>query len=115
MTCICSKMLHTKTEFCQTILSDEQSVIDIKKISWLTFLPRAQEQTRSAEDLAALCQRWARYIPALSWLIDYVPEHIPHKHMHEVKNKTSIVITEVLYTYMNTYLSNYTFLDHRCI
>ena len=69
-------------------LSDEQPVVDMDKISWLS----AQVQTRLAEDLVVLvCQRWAKYIPALSWLVDYVPEHIPHKHMDEVQRKTNKV------------------------
>jgi hypothetical protein len=30
-------------------LSDDQSIVDVDKISWLTFLPSAMEQTSLAE------------------------------------------------------------------
>ena len=73
-------------------LSDEQPVVDVDKISLLKFIPGVLEQNRLAEDLTVLvCQQWAKYIPALSWFSEYVPKHISHKHMDDVKKKTNKV------------------------
>jgi hypothetical protein len=74
-------------------LSDDQPVVDVDKISWLTFLPSAKEQASLAEEITVLvCQQWAKYIPALSWFNEYVPPHTAHKHMEDVKKKTNKVI-----------------------
>jgi hypothetical protein len=82
-------------------LSDDQSIVDVDKISWLTFLPSAMEQTSLAEEITVMvCQLWAKYIPALSWYNDYVPTHIPHKHMEDVKKKTNKVNDSNSYAFL---------------
>jgi len=64
----------------------------IDSIPFTTFLPTAQEQETLVEQLTLLvCQQWTKYVPALSWFKEHVPEQIQHKHMAGAKKKTNKV------------------------
>ena len=57
-----------------------------------TFLPSVQEQEILAEELTTLVGlKWAEHIPSLKWFDKHLPDHIYHKHMEDVKKKTSKV------------------------
>jgi hypothetical protein len=68
------------------------TVADINKVPFTSFLPSGDEQLSLIDQFTVLvCQKWAKYIPNMGWFKDCMPSYIPHKHMDDMKKKTSKV------------------------
>ncbi|CAB4034421.1 Hypothetical predicted protein, partial [Paramuricea clavata] len=66
---------------------------DINTESYTTFLPSAEEQLKLVNELVILVgHKWAEHVPELSWYKDFLPDHIQHNKMEEMKRKTENVI-----------------------
>ena len=73
-------------------LPDDRPKSDINKEPFTTFLPSAKEQLQLVEELVVLVgNKWAKYVPALSWYADHLPKHIHHENIAQTKEKTDKV------------------------
>jgi hypothetical protein len=73
-------------------MPDDITVADINKVPFTNFLPSGDEQLSLIDQFTVLvCQKWAKYIPNMGWFKDCMPSYIPHKHMDDMKKKTSKV------------------------
>ena len=77
-------------------LSNEKPLMDVEKAPLATFLPNVDEQRLLIHELVILTGKtWAKYIPALAWFDNHLPEQLMHDHMDETKQKTEKVCTEM--------------------
>jgi hypothetical protein len=73
-------------------MPDDITVADINKVPFTSFLPSGDEQLSLIDQFTVLvCQKWAKCIPSMGWFKDCMPSYILHKHMDDMKKKTSKV------------------------
>ena len=65
---------------------------DVNTIPFSSFIPSLEDQNILKEEMVLLIGlKWAHYIPALSWLKDYLPPCITHANMDRTRMKTEKV------------------------
>ncbi|KAK3754519.1 hypothetical protein QZH41_019112, partial [Actinostola sp. cb2023] len=70
---------------------------DVNTIPFTTFLPSPEDQSKLKDELVIIVgHKWAQYIPALSWLKEYLPPNITHEYIDKTHQKTEKVNLGVL-------------------
>ena len=65
---------------------------DVNTIPFTTFLPSPEDQSKLKDELVIIVgHKWAQYIPALSWLKEYLPPNITHEYIDKTHQKTEKV------------------------
>ena len=65
---------------------------DVNTIPFSSFIPSLEDQNALKEEMVVLVGlKWAHYIPALSWLKEYLPPCITHENMGKTRLKTEKV------------------------